>query len=72
MEYVFLGITYFIGQACCWYHFYDCCGCINNPMSRHYDDREPERPLPPPAAKERNPFKDPTIPKDEHLQCAYS
>lgn len=64
--YVFSGITYFMGQACCWYYFFDSCGCIDQ-NHRRFQNIE----MPPPAPKERNPFKNPNIPRDEHLQSAY-
>ena len=28
MEYLFMGALSCIGQACCWYNIYRCCGCI--------------------------------------------
>uniref|UniRef100_A0A6C0CGB0 Uncharacterized protein n=1 Tax=viral metagenome TaxID=1070528 RepID=A0A6C0CGB0_9ZZZZ len=75
MEEIYLlsAFSYCIGQMCCWYVIFDACGCID-PNQRRFRNMEqqPQQQLPPPAAKERNPFKNPDLPRDEHLQCAYS
>jgi len=68
--YVYSGVTFLIAQGCCWYFVFEKCGCIDSSSPRTYQNMEPR--LPPPAPKEsRNPFKNPNVPKDEHLQSAY-
>jgi len=63
-------LTYY--GTCCCFEIFDCCVRASIARQFHYHMREQERPLPSHAPKERNPFKDPTIPRDEHIQCAYS
>jgi len=36
MEYLFMGAMTCIGQACCWYNIYRCCGCIED-ENRHVE-----------------------------------
>lgn len=60
------GLT---AQACCWWHCFKCCGCI--------EEREVIRTEPPPPQivvikpPDNNPFKNPHVPRDLHLQRAY-
>jgi hypothetical protein len=65
--------TGMLAQACCWWHCFRFCGCIE-------DDREiihteqPQRVVvlvTPPTPINNNPFTNPSLPKDSHLQSAY-
>lgn len=57
-----------LGQACCWWNCFRYCGCI--------DDKErevirAESPRVVVGAVNNNPFTNPGVPKDAHLQSAY-
>jgi hypothetical protein len=55
-----------LAQACCWYTVFKWCGCIQG--EREVIRTEPvlvQAPKPP------NPFLNPSLPKDRHLEPAY-
>ncbi len=62
--------TSLIAQACCWWHCFKCCGWIEDDQEQRLRNQEPRvidtRPLP-----NKNPFLNPSAPKDAHLQSAY-
>lgn len=52
-------------QACCWYHIFRYCGCIQS-------EREiVVAQTPPPPSISQNPFLVQGVPKDAHLEPAY-
>lgn len=63
-----------VAEACCWYHCFRLCGCIDNERYRDVSQHAA-------AARAnvtqtpRNPFRDPAsasgVPEDLHLQQAY-
>ena len=56
-----------LAQGCCWWHCFRYCGCIGEKEVIRTE-------LPPPKVvviPNNNPFKNPNIPKDLHLQRAY-
>lgn len=55
----------FMGQICCWYTFFNWCGCIEG-------EREEIQTQRPPPYKEPNPFVISGIPKNTHLQSCYT
>lgn len=59
-----------VAQACCWWHCFKCCGCIEDEQQRQLQHQEPQvidtRPI-----ENKNPFQNPSAPKDAHLQSAY-
>jgi len=79
METVFLILCGCIGQGCCWYRVFQCCGCVDDER-RHVEidrQRQQQQPVTVLAAQgqpkpEPNPFLNPTIPYDVHLVSAYS
>ena len=63
-------LSYYV--TCCCIEIIDCCVSASIARQFHYNIRHQERALPPPAPKDsRNPFRNPNVPIDEHLQSAY-
>jgi hypothetical protein len=44
MDYIFLGAMSCIGQACCWYNVFRCCGCIDE-ENRHVQIEKQAQPI---------------------------
>ena len=57
-----------IGQACCWYRVFQCCGCIDN--GQQHVPIEQQATPPPPPTPSPNPFLNPGMAK-EYPQSAY-
>lgn len=68
-----------VAQACCWYSIFHWCGCIKSEKEVLQTEKPVviHRPQPPiPVVVHRpqlstNPFRNPSAPKDAHLQPAY-
>ena len=56
----------FMGQICCWYTFFNWCGCIED-REREQIQTQPPRPY-----QEPNPFVVSGMPKDNHLLPSYT
>lgn len=57
-------------QACCWYHFFKCCGCIEDDRERQNIYVQPP-PIQTSYIQDPNPFVHTGVPKDRHLEPAY-
>lgn len=58
-----------VAQGCCWYHFFRCCGCIEESQEQQRIHQVQVVEIGQP--KGPNPFLNPNAPRDEHLRSAY-
>ena len=58
-----------IGQACCWYRVFQCCGCIEEHRAHVQIEKQAAAPVAP-IAPSPNPFLNPGAAK-EYGQSAY-
>jgi len=68
MELLFIATTC-LGQACCWYRVFQCCGCMDNTRSHVQIEKQAAAPVAP-VAPSPNPFLNPGAAK-EYGQSAY-
>ena len=60
-----------IGQACCWYYIFNCCGCMDNERHVNIERQAIRLPQSIQPMQSNNPFVNSNIPRDEHLQPVY-
>ena len=68
METTTLLLINILGQACCWWHCFNCCGCIEVEREVIRTERQPTAIN---VTRNNNPFVNPNVPRDAHLQSAY-
>lgn len=74
MDTLFLFACGCLGQACCWYRVFQCCGCIDDPPIQI--ERQATPPIHAtttivPASNNPNPFLAPGSPKGPYFESAY-
>jgi len=77
MQYVVMGLCHCIGQACCWYNIYKCCGCIESRphiQIERQQELHPQQPQPQQqqSSHSPNPFLGSGVPKGPYYESAYS
>jgi len=63
--------TGLLAQACCWWHCFRCCGCIEAEREVIYAESPRVVVQTTTVTVNSNPFTNPSAPKDAHLQSAY-
>lgn len=61
------GVSVCIAQGCCWYSVFQYCGCIGYER----ETVQTQRPVVVIQHNKNNPFLNPSMPKDAHLEPAY-
>ena len=74
MQYIIMGAFHCIGQACCWYNVYKCCGCIEDRPHVEIDKQQIQLQQPQqsqPSPSNPNPFLGSGVPKGPYYESAY-
>lgn len=61
-----------IAQACCWWHCFKCCGCIEEDQDQQLRVNQPQIVIDTRQLNNKNPFVNPNAPRDAHLESVYS
>ena len=75
MQYVVMGFFHCVGQACCWYNIYKCCGCIESRPHIQIERQQLQQQQPQHQQSQQhspNPFLGPGVPKGPYYESAYT
>jgi hypothetical protein len=61
-----------IAQACCWWHCFKCCGCIEEDQQQQGLRAQQPQVIDTRQLNNKNPFLNPNAPRDAHLEPVYA
>ena len=74
MDLIFSAVSVaasFTAQACCWWHCFKWCGCIDREEEQRIHTSHTPHVVDMRPIQNKNPFRNPNAPRDAHLESPY-